>query len=345
MVRRGVLLAAAVWATTSALSDGNLEEIKGRRRSYVFHGIIPYDVDDHQHTARRTRPRRRRPRALDSLVFRKRQLRLPGKKGACYTLKDKGQEGSWVEHLPLIKYLRPYWNCSWGNRRIAAQPASIEFVPMIWGAWSAEQLQAKIVNDIVPDYQAGWTKRLLGFNEPDNVNQANMPYTKAIEYWPILESAGMPLASPAPVHHDSAWMTDFLAAAEAAHLRIDYLAVHWYGGVQPKAFKRQLKQIYRNNGKRQKLLLTEFAPADWQATSTSDNRFTRAEVLAFMKDVLPWLERQGWIAGYAWFPFRADFGPGACSALFESNGTPTALGRYYASVRKNRPDGDPTIQV
>jgi hypothetical protein len=50
------------------------------------------------------------------------------------TLREEGRNGSWIENIPKIIQLKPYWNFSCGTTRIAAQPADIEFVPMLWGA-------------------------------------------------------------------------------------------------------------------------------------------------------------------------------------------------------------------
>ena len=56
---------------------------------------------------------------------------LPGKKGACFTLREPGEPGSWIENMPKVEALNPYWNHSWGPKRQAAQPSHIEFMPMI----------------------------------------------------------------------------------------------------------------------------------------------------------------------------------------------------------------------
>lgn len=317
------------------------EVVRARQISHFFHGTT--NVMKNSSSSRKDPERLRR--TDEAPTFRRRDLKLPGKKGICYTLRDEGQEGSWVENLPLVKYLKPSWNYSWGSKRIDQQPDDIEFIPMIWGAWGYDGLKSKIDNDILPQVQTGKCKRLLGFNEPDSTKQANLAYTKALDFWPVLESAGVPLASPVPVQQDSDWMKGFVQGAKAANLRIDYLAVHWYEGVVPDSFKRKMKAVYVNSGKQAPLLITEFAPADWTATSTANNKYSRAQVLAFMKEVLPWMEKTRWIAGYAWFPFRADSPQGSCSSLFEIDGTPTALGRFYASVTNDNPIGDQSIQI
>jgi hypothetical protein len=61
--------------------------------------------------------------------------------------------------------------------------------------------------------------------------------------------------------------------------------------------------------------------------------------------LLPWMERQDWILGYAWFPFEIDSPQGTSSALFDSENRLTALGRYYRSVTPENPDGDLSIEA
>jgi hypothetical protein len=97
-------------------------------------------------------------------------------------------------------------------------------------------------------------------------------------------------------------------------------------------------------GSKRPILVTEFAPADWQATTPEANKWSHNRVLDFAKQALPWLEQQDWIAGYAWFPFESSFPAGSTSALFDENGVITALGRYYASVTPDNIYGDQSIE-
>jgi hypothetical protein len=92
---------------------------------------------------------------------------LPGKKGIGFTLREEGMLGSWVENIPKVVALNPYWNYSWGSKRVEAQPDNIEFVPMLWGAWGETGFINRIVSDIYPQIQSGQAKRVLGFNKPD----------------------------------------------------------------------------------------------------------------------------------------------------------------------------------
>lgn len=264
---------------------------------------------------------------------------LPGKKGIGLVLKE-------VETaLPQLISLRPYWNYHWGPARVAQQPENIEFVPMIWTALGIERLQSTIDNVVMPLFEAGLARRLLGFNEPDNSKQANMPVSRAVECWPMLEIPGVPLASPAVATLEGAWMSEFVDQVESLNYTMNYIAVHWYGPANAITFKNEMLSVYQTYGQKWPLLITEFAPADWSAKTVGENRFSQRTVLNFMKNVIPWIEQQDWIYGYAWFPFKETFAPGASSALFDINGNMTALGKFYSSVRTTNIWGDQSITL
>ncbi len=294
-------------------------------------------------------------------TFSARELKLPGKKGVGITLRDPNSKqgrkagGTWDKNMRKVESLDLSWNYSWGTKLAPGQPGAVEFIPMTWGSGgSPEKFEAFLSKNVVPDIRSGKVKRFLGFNEPDKKDQSNMPYMKAIGYWPALMKLGVPLCSPACANPEGVndasaqgvpgtWMRDFMREADARGYRVDYVGVHWYGGTSAKSFKAKMRRIYEKYGKRP-LMITEFAPADWQAKSARQNRHSPARVLAFMKDVLPWMERQDWIAGYAWFPFGIDSRVGTSSAFFRKDGTLTACGRYYKSVTPEKPAGDQGIQ-
>jgi hypothetical protein len=269
---------------------------------------------------------------------------LPGKKGACFTLRDPGQDGSYDENMPKVIALKPSWNYSWGSRRVSVQPSNIEFVPMIWGAYDQVKLDQRILDDIVPQIVMGQAKRLLAYNEPDSSHQAGMPVSNAIEFWPTLESLGLALGGPAPVQSTGDWITSFIAEVDSQCLRLEYVAVHWYADPNPQTFKNKMITVYNELGQRP-LMLTEFAVADWSATTVQENRYSQADILTFMKEVLPWIEAQEWIVGYSWYSFKDTFPAGSTSALFDSQGSLTPLGLFYASVSPDSPQGDQTIST
>ena len=110
---------------------------------------------------------------LDTAPIKK-SLRLAGKKGICFTLRQKDKEGSWEENIPKIQAIKPYWNYSWDMELIEQQPHTIAFMPMVWGAWGVDKLQKRLNTHIVPKIKSGDVHRVLGFNEPDKLEQANL---------------------------------------------------------------------------------------------------------------------------------------------------------------------------
>jgi hypothetical protein len=80
------------------------------------------------------------------------------------------------------------------------------------------------------------------------------------------------------------------------------------------------------------LWITEFACGDWEAKSVAQNRHRPEQVLKFMKEVLPKLEKCAFVERYAWFPAGANSAALGTSALFDPAGELTPLGKFYQSV-------------
>jgi hypothetical protein len=293
------------------------------------------------------------------------RVALPGKKGICYSLpltdnpKRTAAENDEIrkEHIRRMEALNVSWNYSWAIVSVEDQPAGVEFTPMFYGGvqWHGADAEAKLKEElakfVVPQIEAGKVKRLLGPNEPDREKHGFLSPEKTLELWPALEVMGVPLCSPSAANTEAAgglgahWMPEFMKGVEERGLRVDYLGTHAYSDANAEGLKKRLRRIYEKYGQRP-LLITEFGVADWKALDgTSKNRYTQAQVLAFMKDVLPWMERQDWIAGYAWFPFRDGNEVGKASVLFDADGKLNALGRYYRSITPENPDGDQSIQA
>lgn len=258
--------------------------------------------------------------------FTEEQLRLPTKKGACFTLREPGQAGSYTENMPKVQALNVGWNYSWGNGLVPNQPEGIEFVPMAWGGFDPDTFMA----NVLPNVNSGKFKRFLGFNEPDGKEQANMTVEKAIQLWPTLERLGIPLGSPAVVDAENGeWLEDFMAEVDRLGYRVDYICVHNYPGTNVENFKTKMTNIHKKYNR--PIIVTEFAPADWNAKTPAENKHSEAAVLNFMKGVLNWMEETDFIYGYAWFSFSKTSAAGCTSALFNEDGTLTTLGEYYAN--------------
>ena len=231
----------------------------------------------------------------------------------------------WSEKVATVK---PFWSYSWGLTLSQFQPNGVEFVPMKWsGALSDED-----ADYLRQKHAAGDIKYLLGYNEPDGERQANMSVDRALELWPQLEATGIPLVSPSPVHYDNEWMIEFMQRADEAGARIDDIAFHWYGGTDAQWFLDLLDRVYERY--QRPIWITEFAPADWEATSRENNRMRPEAVLEFMRTVLPELDRRDYIVRYAWFH---DYSSNQLwtSALFDDEGVLTPLGEFYAQHSAN----------
>ncbi|GKY98907.1 hypothetical protein MPSEU_000846500 [Mayamaea pseudoterrestris] len=260
---------------------------------------------------------------------------FPGKKGIGMRLDGQVM----LENLRKVVQLHPYWNCSWDLQRVKGQPNDIEFVPMIWGN---ARTQSELASELQMIVDSGTAKRILAFNEPDRKKQANMPVWKAMQTWPTISSTNLPIIGPSCSQPTGKWMQKFYDKVKTKCLRIDYVGIHWYGNANAAQFKQHMADIYAIY--QQPLVITEFAPADWSATTVQNNQFSAADVLNFAKEVMPWLEETEWVAAYAWFPFNIDDGVGTSSALFDNAGDMTVLGRFYASVSTEYPSGDQWIQ-
>lgn len=217
------------------------------------------------------------------------------------------------------------WTPTWKGKKIKDTP----FVPMIWAnnQWAAGALKELRVAKSKADENP-----LLGLNEPDGKDQANMSVQAALAFWPQLEKTNRRLGSPATVHPDNEWMKSFMKGADEKGYRVDFVCVHWYGQNDPDKFIERIEQIHKLYGK--PIWITEFAIADWSAKSSKDIEHRPEEVLRFMKAVLPKLEKLDFVERYAWFNATPDHPKLAASALFDKGGKLTELGEFYASFGK-----------
>ncbi|MGM0532285.1 MAG: glycosyl hydrolase, partial [Bacteroidota bacterium] len=217
-----------------------------------------------------------------------------GKKGIGLTTKG-------VDWSFRVSDIKPHWHYSWGSTLSEYEPDNVDFVPMIWGKNGIDEEKVEELKGLKED---GEIRYLLGFNEPDKQDQANMTVDEAIERWPMLEEVGVPLGSPAPADPTGDWMQEFMQRAEAEGLRVDYVCVHWYGGTNSQGLLDRLEEVYELYDK--PIWITEFAPADWDATTPAENRHTPEDVLSFMETVLPEIEDLSYVDRYAWFSFSQE---------------------------------------
>jgi hypothetical protein len=224
-----------------------------------------------------------------------------------------------------LKDVGATWFYNWdSNHNTVPAPPGVEYVPMVWGAKSVTAATLAQVK--------GQGSVLLGFNEPDMAQQANMTPAQALDLWPQLQATGMRLGSPAVAFGgDTAggWLDQFMTGAASRGYRVDFITLHWYGSDFSAAAVGQLRGYLQAvyNRYHKPIWLTEFALINFGGSPKFP---TQAQQSAFvtnaaaMLDALPYLER------YAWFALPSQ---GDDTGLYRAGGVPTQVGQAYRSVQ------------
>jgi hypothetical protein len=248
-----------------------------------------------------------------------------GKKGADFN--TNMQYGTWNGDIVSLK---TFWYYTWGNPMPSPSPQNCEFVPMFWGA---NDVTDNNVNNILQLKSQGKIKYVLGFNEPNRPDQSNMTVSQALALWPKLESIGLPLGSPAADWPTRQWIYDFLDSTISEKKRVDFICVHMYVGTDDVGFVQTLQDLY--NKYHLPIWITEFATADWNATTMAGNAYPADQVLAFMQRLLPKLEALSFVHRYSWFSGDPTSPALWSSALIDAKGNLTTLGSWYAGYQAN----------
>jgi hypothetical protein len=251
---------------------------------------------------------------------------VQGKKGSDYSTNTKN--GTWWGNTINTQ---SHWYYTWGTTiPLELAPQNAEFVPMFWGPSNVTDANIAYVQQL---HAQGRANYVLGFNEPDLADQANMSVSAALALWPKLESIGLPLGSPAASWPTRQWIYDFMDSCKLQKKRVDFICVHMYVGTDDNAFVQTLQDLY--NKYKLPIWITEFATVANNATVMSDNPYTPAMVLAFMQRLLPKLEALPFVERYSWFsgsPTSARLWP---SALIDNFGNLTELGQWYSNYKPN----------
>jgi len=205
----------------------------------------------------------------------------------------------------------------------------VDFVPQAWNAVGINGIKTLVSQD-------NKVKYILGFNEPNFTDQANMTPSQAAAAWPQLQAIadqyGLKLVSPAVNYCGNCvsengtvytnpfkWLDDFFAACPAC--RVDYIALHWYGG--GNSITGYINDA-RKYGK--PIWITEFA--NW------DNGVTVENQKSYLAGTTNFLERDPDVFRYSWFMGRTSGGATAYPYLdlYGLDGKMTDLGQIYLNV-------------
>ncbi|MCE5185904.1 MAG: discoidin domain-containing protein [Planctomycetaceae bacterium] len=182
-----------------------------------------------------------------------------------------------------------------------------------------------------PDLNQNWQTRgasqLLGYNEPDKTDQANMAVGDAIWSWPDLLWTGLRVGSPATSDGGrSGWLYPFIQQADAADLRVDFVAVHYYWCYDPanpsgaaSQMYNYLKAVHDTTGR--PIWVTEWNNgANW--TGCGDP--TSAQQAAAIGAMIDMLDSTSWVERYAIYNWVED-----CRRVQWDDGWPTEAGNVY----------------
>ena len=214
-----------------------------------------------------------------------------------------------------------------------------------WYNWNLDQnssLDREYVairqNQYWPSLSQNWQTRgvnhLLGYNEPDHADQANMSVATSVSAWPDLLATGLRVGSPCPTDGGRGWLYSFMDQANANNYRVDFVAVHYYWGFpnagDPAGAANQmynfLKEIYDRTGK--PIWLTEFNNgANW-TTGVPDPSF--AQQAATVQAMIDMLEGTPWIERYSIYNWVEDV-----RRVTWNDGWPTAAGENYRDKFSN----------
>jgi len=126
------------------------------------------------------------------------------------------------------------WYYTWVTGAGSPGGFDANFDPMFWNGPSQTTINNTLATN--PQY-------ILGFNEPERSDQANMTVAQAISSWTTISNStvaynsahgtSIKLVSPAVADTGGAtggqqWLSSFMSQANSSGLKVDAVAFHWY---------------------------------------------------------------------------------------------------------------------
>lgn len=224
----------------------------------------------------------------------------------------------WCGYAPNdLNLTKSTWRYDWSAG--GATTSTVEYVPIRqnagWPGW-----------DEISGKQG--VSHVLGYNEPDHVEQSNVTVATAIQQWPEMLKTGLRIGSPACTNFT--WLYQFMDSCKAHNYRVDYVAVHAYwGGKSPQNWYNDLKYIHTRTGR--PIWITEWnnganwTTETWPTADKSLSAANAAKQLADIKAILNVLDTASFIERYSVYNWVQD-----CRAMTLGD-TLTPAGKYYAA--------------
>ena len=216
----------------------------------------------------------------------------------------------------------------------------LELVNATWYYdWSAGGSPSVNYNYAMIRHNAGWPSwesiharqginSLLGFNEPDQADQANMSVDLAIKQWPEMMKSGQRIGSPAPANPLNSWISNFINKCDELNYRVDYVAIHCYwNSLTPQGWYDRLKGIY--DRVKRPIWITEWNNgANWTGeTWPTDTSAQFLKQYNDIKGILQVLDTASFIERYALYNWVEN------KRAMVLADTLTMAGKYYAANR------------
>jgi hypothetical protein len=227
-------------------------------------------------------------------------------------LSKRGLPWPWDHPSSHFKLYEPYistgklsWVFNWELWVPESLPSvGVEWIPCVRTASNAKDVDG-FLTDIIQN-RGLKSEALLGFNEPEISEQANLNVANAVETWrrkvlPAKEKFGLRLGSPgmsSDVSRSKPWLSSFLAqlgdsGPTHSGSGIDFVVLHWYGlhFADMQAFLEDMHTTYGLP-----VWINEFA-----CSRMGQDEACADEIEAFLRQALPWLDQCEWVERYAYF--------------------------------------------
>jgi autotransporter-associated beta strand protein len=233
------------------------------------------------------------------------------------------------------------WTYGWWYTSDPNVPG-VNYFPMDPDSWYRNSTVANNLWSFQPGWRVkGYSLHILGYNEPDQVGQANLDATNGAIYYMNDQNLDLPMVGPAAANVNGTWNQIFFGYITNWGCRMDYLPAHEYPGNSSSASSSiwisPMQTAYNTYGI--PMWMTEFSVVDWSGTgswSEEDNYNALAEFLWRAESV-------SWLRKYSLFVFTADTNnpmavnpwtrttPAPRSNAFDTNGNLTPFGELYAA--------------
>ncbi|KAF2858821.1 glycoside hydrolase family 128 protein [Piedraia hortae CBS 480.64] len=244
---------------------------------------------------------------------------VPSQATATSSVAKSGKRGVAYNDVKLVDILSSSPHVSWAYNwasSCAGLSKNLNFIPTLWG--TAEEFVSVWKENAQSAIDNG-SKYLFSFNEPDNSAQANMSPGEAAaaykQYMMPFAGKGVKLCAPSITNAGGNmglnWLTSFIEACDGC--QIDCLNLHWYDSHDKTDYFKSHIQNATDIAGGKPVWVTEFGCTDG----------TPADISSFLQDVMPWMDKEDKVEGYAYFM--------ASEGLLVSGSGPSEFGNTYVS--------------